>query len=170
MQVRIPGWPIAVGRAEDWANLVRVMGRDDWLRDESLCSPEARRAREDEIEAGIAAWTRTQSAAKAAAVLQGAGVAAAPVHRSDEVTQDPHLQASRFFYDIDRPHVGQQWQTGLPIRRNGERYPMRGLAPFLGGDTEAVLTAIVEWDAAEFQQLLTDGVVSLAPTQLRQAG
>ncbi|ETX00793.1 MAG: hypothetical protein ETSY1_09900 [Candidatus Entotheonella factor] len=161
---------IAVARAEDWANLVRVMGRDDWRRDESLCSSEARRTCEDEIEAGIAAWTRTQSAAAAAAALQSAGVAAAPVHRSDEVTQDPHLQARQFFYDIDRPHVGQQWQTGLPLLRNGARYPMRGLAPFLGSDTEAVLTTIMGRDAAEFDQLLTDGVASLAPTQLRQAG
>ncbi len=161
---------IAVAGAEDWTRLARVIGRDDWLHDESLRTPEARRAREDEIEAGIAAWTRTQPAVNAAAALQCAGVAAAPVHRTDEVTRDPHLQARRFFYGIDRAHVGQQWQTGLPLLRNGARYPMRGLAPFLGGDSEAVLTTTMGRSAAEFRQLLNAGVVSLAPTQLRQSG
>jgi hypothetical protein len=47
---------------------------------------------------------------------------------------------------------------------------MRGLAPFLGGDSEAVLTTLTECSAATFRQLLSDGVVSLAPTQLRQSG
>lgn len=161
---------IAVAGPEDWTRLARAIGRDDWLHDTSLRRPEARRAREDEIEAGIAAWTRTQPAVTAAAELQKAGVAAAPVHRADEVTQDPHLQARRFFYDIKRAHVGQQWQTGLPLLRNGERYPMRGLAPALGGDSEAVLTGIMGRSIDEFHQLIDDGVVSLAPTQLRQSG
>ncbi len=159
---------IAVAGMEDWKSLAQVVGRDDWLRDASLRTPEGRRTREDEIEAGIAAWTRTQSAVAAAAALQKAGVAAAPVSRTDEVTQDPHLQARQYFYSIDRAHVGQQWQAGLPLLRNGARYPMRGLAPFLGGDSEAVLTAIMGRSEAEFRQLLADGVVGLAPTQLRQ--
>ncbi len=161
---------IAVAGAEDWAGLARVIGRDDWWQDASLRTPEARRTREDEIEAGISAWTQTQEAKTAAAALQRAGVAAAPVHRTDEVTHDPHLQARRFFYDIKRQHVGQQWQAGLPLQRNRERYPMRGLAPFLGGDSEAVLTSIMGRSSEEFRQLLTDCVVSLAPTQLRQSG
>jgi crotonobetainyl-CoA:carnitine CoA-transferase CaiB-like acyl-CoA transferase len=160
---------LAVVGIEAWESLAGVMGRDDWRHDASLCTPEGRRAREDEIEAGISAWTRTQSSGTAAAVLQQAGIAAAPVHRTDEVTTDPHLQARRFFYGIERAHVGQQWQTGLPLLRNGERYPMRGLAPFLGGDSEAVLTAITGCSTAEFRQFLTDGVVSLVPTQLRQS-
>ncbi len=161
---------IAVAGTEDWTHLVRVIGRDDWLHDASLHTSEARRAREDEIEAGISAWTRTQPAVTAAAELQKAGVAAAPVHRTDEVTQDLHLQARQYFYGIERAHVGQQWQAGLPLQRNGARYPMRGLAPFLGGDSETVLTAIMGRSIDEFRQLLADGVVSLTPTQLRQSG
>ncbi len=160
---------LAVVGTEAWESLAGVMGRDDWLRDASLRTPEGRRAREDEIEAGISAWTRSQPSGTAAAALQQAGIAAAPVHRTDEVTTDPHLQARRFFYSIERAHVGKQWQTGLPLLRNGERYPMRGLAPFLGGDSEAVLTAITGCSTPEFRQFLTDGLVSLVPTQLRQS-
>ena len=161
---------LAVVDVAAWESLARAIGRDDWWHDASLRTPKARRVREDEIEAGIAAWTRTQPIGTAAAVLQQVGVAAAPVHRTDEVTTDPHLQARRFFYGIERAYVGQQWQTGLPLRRNGERYPMRGLAPFLGGDSEAVLTTLTGCSAAAFRQLLSDGVVSLVPTQLRQSG
>ena len=161
---------LAVVDVDAWESLAHVMGRDDWLQDASLCTTEGRRAREDEIEAEIAAWTGIQPAGTAAAMLQQAGVAAALVHRTDEVTTDPHLQARRFFYGIERAHVGQQWQAGLPLLRNGERYPMRGLAPFLGGDSEALLTTIAGCSTAAFRQLLADGVVSLAPTNLRQSG
>ncbi len=161
---------IAVTSNEGWANLARAIGRDDWLHDTSLCTPAARRAREDEIETDLAAWTRTQETKTAASVLQRAGVAAAPVHRTDEVTEDPNLQTRRFFYNIERQYVGQQWQAGLPLQRNQARYPMRGLAPFLGGDSEVVLTTLLERKPDKFRQLLTDGVVSLSPTQLRQSG
>ncbi len=161
---------IAIGSTEEWTRLARVLGREDWLQDADLHSPEQRRAHEDEIEAGIAQWTRTQTPNHAANVLQQVGVAAAPIHRTNEVTQDLHLQERQFFYGIERAHVGQQWQAGLPVQRNRERYPMRGVAPFLGGDSEALLMTLAGCSTAEFQQLLADGVVSLAPTQLRQPG
>ena len=159
---------IAIGGAGNWKNLARVIERDDWLHDESLLDVEARRAREDEIEAGISEWTQKLKPAAAVAVLQQAGVAAAPVHRTDEVVRDPHLRHRHFFCCVEREHVGRQWQAGLPLRRNGKRYPVRGPAPFLGGDSEAILTSIAGCSRAEFLKLLSDGIVSLAPTQLKQ--
>jgi crotonobetainyl-CoA:carnitine CoA-transferase CaiB-like acyl-CoA transferase len=162
---------VAIAVADDtaWVALAQAMGRDDWATDPSLATASERRRRENGIEAAITAWTRPQAAATLAATLQNLGVAAAPVHATDQVATDPHLQASGFFYDIERPHVGRQWQAGLPFRINGERYPMRGLAPFLGGDSEAVLKALPGVDDDRYARLLADETVSLAPTQLRQS-
>ena len=44
---------------------------------------------------------------------------------------------------------------------------MCGLAPFLGGDSEAVLTRLLGVDGADYRRLVEEGVVSFAPTQLR---
>jgi hypothetical protein len=46
---------------------------------------------------------------------------------------------------------------------------MRGLAPFLGGDSEAVLKALPGVDDDRYARLLADETVSLVPTKLRQS-
>jgi crotonobetainyl-CoA:carnitine CoA-transferase CaiB-like acyl-CoA transferase len=150
---------ISVSDDAGWQGLAKLIG---WTGD-----GQTRRADETAIEAAISAWSRPQTREAAASALQALGVAAAPVWKLHEVDQDAHLKARAFFYDVERRHIGQQYQAGLPFRRNGMRYPMRGLAPFLGGDSEAALTSIVGIEQSEFQQLLDTGVVSLTPTQLR---
>jgi crotonobetainyl-CoA:carnitine CoA-transferase CaiB-like acyl-CoA transferase len=158
---------IAVTGAEGWRGLARVIGRQDWVDDISLQSLEGRRRMEDEIDKAITEWTASREGGSAAKLLQSAGVAAAPLHFMDQVTEDRHLRARSFFYEIERPYTGHQWQTSLPLRLKGKRYPMRGLAPFLGGDSERVLVGLLDVDAAAYQRLIEDGVVSFAPTQLR---
>ena len=158
---------LAVPDEKAWQGLCKLMGRRDWLADEGLANAGGRRARQDEIEAGLAAWTVHQPRDMIAAALQEAGVSAGPVLHVHEVDTNFHLQARDFFYDVDRPHSGQQNHAGLPFRRNGQRYPMRGLAPTLGGDSEQVLTDLAAVSDKRFADLLTAGVVSLAPTQLR---
>jgi crotonobetainyl-CoA:carnitine CoA-transferase CaiB-like acyl-CoA transferase len=158
---------IAVTGIEGWRGLARAIGRDDWAEDEGLAPPKARRRIEDEIEAAISAWTAGQDGAGAAEALQTAGVAAAPLHYMDQVTEDQHLRARSFFYEIERTQYGHQWQTGLPLLLDGERYPMRGLAPLLGGDSERVLVGLLGVQDAVYRRLIDDGVVSFVPTQLR---
>ena len=159
---------LAVLDEAGWRRLCGLMGREDWLEDSRLANPAARRAREAELEGAIATWTAARDAPQCAAQLQAAGIAAAPVNKAGEVMEDPHLVARRFFYNIERPFVGPQRQAGLPVQVDGERYPMRGLAPTLGGDTEALLSHLEGIDAAGFARLLDEGIVSLAPTQLRK--
>ena len=155
---------ITVSSPRAWHGLVETLGRRDWA---GLSHLEARRAIEDEIEAEISRWTRTRDGPKAAEILQAAGVAAAPLLWMDQVTEDAHLRARSFHYEIEREHIGRQRQTGLPLRLDGARYPMRGLAPFLGGDSETVLTGLLGVRDEEYRRLIDEGVVSFAPTQLR---
>ncbi len=158
---------VAVADVEAWRGLARVLGRQDWAKDPALGSLEARRAIEEEIDAAISDWTTSRDGASAARILQAAGVTAAPVSWTDEVTEDPHLRARGFHYEIERPHVGRQRQTGLPLRVDGARYPMRGLAPFLGGDSERVWVDLLGLAKADYRRLIDTGVVSFAPTSLR---
>lgn len=153
---------IACGDAA-WPALAEVIG----LADIAGYSAAARRAKADEIDAAISTWSRDRDPAEAAAKLQTLGIAAAPVRPMEDVEPDPHFAARDFFYEIERAHIGHQRQAGLPFRRNGARYPMRGLAPFLGGDSADVLGRLAGVDEAGFARLLDSGVVSFAPTVLR---
>ena len=160
---------LAVALTSDaaWPALARAIGRDDWAADAALASAAMRRSIEAEIARTIAEWCRGRRADAAAATLQGAGVAAAAVASPGEVEADPQLRARGFFYTVDRPYVGRQLQASLPFLRNGARPPLRGPAPFLGGDSEAVLKELLGVADETYDDLLAMGVVSLRPTQLR---
>ncbi len=123
---------------------------------------------EDAKEAALATWLARTACGRAVAQLQHAGISAAPVQGMDVVERNPHLRARAFFYDIDRPHVGKQVQAGLAVRYGaGARLPMRGLAPYLGGDSETLLQRYAGVASEEFHGLVADGIVCLEPTQLR---
>ena len=157
---------ISIEDEDAWTRLAALLGRPDWMAG-ALRDTSRRRMHEDEIEAAIEGWTRNIGSVDAAFLMQSQGIAAAPVHRTNEVQSDPHHVARGFFYKIERPHVGVQLQAGLPVKRDGQRYPMRGLAPFLGADSDTVLRQHV--DKNGFEELLITGIVSHQPTRLRQA-
>jgi crotonobetainyl-CoA:carnitine CoA-transferase CaiB-like acyl-CoA transferase len=74
-----------------WAALALAIGRNDLAADPALTLA-GRKAREDELEAAIAAWAATRDPREAGAALQRAGVAASAVVPTHELFADPHLQ------------------------------------------------------------------------------
>ena len=63
---------IAVRDARDWRALCDALGRADWRDDAALASADARRARGEEIDAAISAWTEARDASAIEAELQAA--------------------------------------------------------------------------------------------------
>ena len=61
--------------------------------DAALATNDGRAARQDELEAGIAAWTCLQDDYEAFHRLQAAGVPAAPVLEGSRALEDPHAVA-----------------------------------------------------------------------------
>ena len=47
------------------------------------------------------------------AMLQSAGVAAAPVYSCKDLYKDPHLRARQFFVEINHPVVGKRELLGI---------------------------------------------------------
>ncbi len=148
-----------------WPALAQKLGRPGW----STMDLTDRCARADQIDATISAWAAGKDASEAAAVLQAARVAAAPLLPIHQVEADPQMNARDFFYETERPYIGRLKQAGLPFRRNGARYPMRTLAPFLGADSADALRDIANVSDTAFRDLIKSGIVSLKPTQLRSA-
>lgn len=130
---------VAVGDDAAWRRLCEVIGREDLGADAGLASLAGRKAREDEIEAAVAAWARGQEAREAAAALQAAGVAAGPVLGAHELCADPHLAACGYWASQQRRYVGEHLTPGAPFRHDGARPPVTRPAPVLGEHTDEVL-------------------------------
>tara|TARA_R110002124_G_scaffold287256_1_gene471963 strand:+ start:52376 stop:54730 length:2355 start_codon:yes stop_codon:yes gene_type:complete len=157
---------IAVDSESAWRSLADVLGLDVEFT-EDLIELEARRTREDEIEGRISDWIKGMDVVEAARILQLAGVIAAPILKPEETMSDSHLSERLFFFDTEREHIGRQAQVALPMLIDGLRPPLRGVAPYLGGDTKDVLSRILGLGNKDYELLLEAGVVSLQPTKLR---
>ncbi len=101
-----------------------------------------RQAREDDIETSIARWAATRDPAPAAARLQSAGVAAAPVLPADALSRDRHLREAGFWTTANRPYIGDHVIPNAPIRFDGARLPISRPAPTLGQHTAEVLAEL----------------------------
>ena len=66
---------LSVRSEAEWAALCEVLGRADWQADARLGTMDGRQAAADEIDAGIATWTRERPAATAVQALQAGGIA-----------------------------------------------------------------------------------------------
>ena len=67
---------------------------------------EARRARVDEVEAAVAAWTRDRARAEVAELLQAEGIEAVPVEDFGDVYHDEQLAARGHFVHLTHPFMG----------------------------------------------------------------
>ncbi|HZU89879.1 MAG TPA: CoA transferase [Stellaceae bacterium] len=150
----------------------RCAGEDEWLslavaddaQWQSLCAlvpalrplsglgfaERAERCRE--IDAALARWARPLAAAAAAATLRDAGIPAAALATSRDLVACPHLRA-RGFWEPDDAGV----LPGLPWRAGFGR--IRGPAPALGADTDAVLREVLALSDDEIAALRATGAL-----------
>ena len=139
---------------EEWAALAGIIGLDD----PSLATLDARRARIDEVEAAVGAWTASHTRLEVATALQAAGIEAVPVEDFGDLHDDPQVAHRGHFVSLTHPFMGER-----PYQHNGFR--IEGLAsgysrpgPTLGQDNDWVQTEVLGLSDDERAKLAEDGV------------
>ena len=127
----------------EWEAFCRASGHEGWLSDPRFASAAARYEQHDALDELIAAWTRGRSKFEAAALLQAAGVPAAPVLQADEVLADPQLAARELFDLLDVRALGPTpIQRYFPPKFDGRGFPARGPDPGFGEHTVEALVEV----------------------------
>ncbi len=157
---------IAVCDDTQWRATCGVLGRPDLA---NLTTAE-RRAREDELETLISAWTAARPAEDAMNTMQAAGVAAGVVRVPIDLDKDPHLTARGFWHRMDRPFIGPHWQSSAAWREGKDPYPIRRVAPTLGQDNEAILSGMLGLDPAALERLAAADIIGTIPKPRRAQG
>lgn len=150
----------AISVLEDgqWEGLRTVIGNRAWTRDPALATLEGRKTHEDELEAGIAAWTATQVAEELAERLQAAGVPAYPVNDARGVQTDPQLAARGHFWEITHPVIGPMTWDAPAYRLSGTPAYPKAPAPKLGQHNEYVYRELLGYSEQEFVELMVQRV------------
>lgn len=92
---------ISVSDDEDWDALLAAMGDPGWATHPRFATRASRQRHADELDAGIAAWTRDFAPFELMAGLQAAGVAAGVVQHDAALRQDPQLAHRGHFIRLE---------------------------------------------------------------------
>ena len=150
---------ISVMSDTQWSALCQAIGRGDWAADAGLGEAAGRKGREDEVEAGLAAWCGERTAEEAQERLQAAGVPAHLVATMADVQHDPQLRARGHFWETDHPVIGPLTYDGPAYLLSETRAGPRNPAPLLGQHTEQVFREVLGYSEDELAELVASGAL-----------
>jgi crotonobetainyl-CoA:carnitine CoA-transferase CaiB-like acyl-CoA transferase len=130
---------VAITSRTDWATLCKIIGNPLWANDDAVAAIEQRNQHADEIERAITEWASGHSAADGAAILQSAGVPAAPAIPNHALADDPQLAQSGFWQYMERKYIGRHLMGASPFRFDGKRPALRSPAPLFGEHSAKIL-------------------------------
>jgi crotonobetainyl-CoA:carnitine CoA-transferase CaiB-like acyl-CoA transferase len=148
----------------EWDALVRVAGRPEWTRDARFASLQSRLAHQDELDATVGEWTRTQEPFDCMDRLQRAGVPAGVCQDAeDRCERDPQLAELQWLTELTGSKIGR-WPVGELSMKMSATPPYAGGiidrgAPCYGEDNEHVLTNLLGLSRDDVRTLAADGVI-----------
>ncbi len=142
-----------------WQALAHVIGRDDLL-DLTL---DERRARHDELDVAISAWTATQHPDEVIELLVPFGVPVSRVLDTNTIHDDPHLNARGFWIEVENAKMRAYKQAGIAWHLAECETTVTKHAPFFGEHTREVLTSVAGLSNDEVDALYAAGVTADAP-------
>ncbi len=145
---------IACWTDEEWARLAHLMGVDE----PELVTVAQRRARIDDVEALVAAWTHTRSRLAVAEQLQELGIEAVPVNDFGDVHSDPQVAHRDHFIPLTHPAMGLRIYERSGFRISGCPSGYARSSPTLGQDNMWVQTELLGLSEVERKKLTADGV------------
>ncbi|MEU0743748.1 CaiB/BaiF CoA-transferase family protein [Streptomyces sp. NPDC006134] len=149
---------ISVQNEREWAALCRhFLERPGLVEDPRFATGSARVAHRDALDAILAERFRALDGARAAELLDAAGVAHAPVNDMRQFLGHPVLDARRRWRDVPLPGGGTVRALIPPADLSGVTARM-GAVPALGEHTDRILAELGH-GAAERDALRADGVV-----------
>ena len=157
---------IACESDAQFADLSRLMGREDWIqRYGSFTDRDHARA---EIDSVIGGWTSDRDAGQLMRELQGLGIAAGAVYDGRGLLEDQHLRARDFFITQHHTYAGARRYPLQPYRFAHWSGPeVDRPSPTLGRDTREVLARLTLLTEAEVDQMEADDVIGTIPLAAR---
>jgi crotonobetainyl-CoA:carnitine CoA-transferase CaiB-like acyl-CoA transferase len=137
-----------------WLALCECIGRPDLGADSGLRDAAGRRARHDEIDRAMAAWSRTLAPEAAATMLQARGIAATPTLTPADVLTDRHLATRGFASHVDSLAGGRRATLGFPWLVDGARPADFRRPPDLGQHNREIFLDLLGLDPVEYQRLI----------------
>jgi crotonobetainyl-CoA:carnitine CoA-transferase CaiB-like acyl-CoA transferase len=121
----------------------RLVGREDLFADPRFADDDLRWEHGDELNDIMQRWCSDKTKAEIQTLLERAKLPAAPLHSTQEVLDDPHVQAMGYLQRIPFPGATRDVPIiETPFRLSATPGTIRRRAPLLGEHTDEVLAEI----------------------------
>ena len=155
---------LSVRSDEEWLRFCRAVGRQEWDHDR-FRSEEGRTAYHDELDRLVSDWTSLYDHHEAAAILQAAGVPAAPVLANWEMLSNHHFHDRGFYIPIAHPEMGVFPYPGMPWKLSDTPGVVRRASPTYGEHNDLVFRKLLKLGDDEIRELYEKGIAAHAPPE-----
>ena len=165
-----PGWALrtAPGGPNDyvyviiqppgWANLMRVIGREELIDDPEWSTPKARLSKLDQCFDMIEQWTMTKTKFEVMEILNPLNVPCGPILSIEELLNEEALMKTGTVAEVDHPTRGAYRTVGNPIKLSNSPSTVTR-SPLLGEHTDEILTSVLGYSADEIEELRSNGAI-----------
>ncbi|WP_060482634.1 CaiB/BaiF CoA-transferase family protein [Pseudomonas sp. NBRC 111119] len=150
---------LTVGNDSQFRKFAEVAGQPEWADDARFATNKLRVANRAQLIPLIRQATVFKTTAQWVSQLEAAGVPCGPINDLAQVFQDPQVLARGLAVSMPHPLGGSVPQVASPIRLSQTPVEYRRAPPLLGEHTDAVLTDVLELDAAQLKRLRDTGVI-----------
>ena len=157
---------IAVASDEEFAALVKVLGKAELARDSRFATVASRKENEAALDAAISELTKEQDPVALERALQSAGVKACQVVKPYLLAEDEGLGHIGFFQLLSREVTGEHPFKRWPFRFSSIDVSHRRPPPLLGEHNGEVLTALLGLSEEELARLERERVIGTTPLGL----
>ncbi|MBI3375467.1 MAG: CoA transferase [Betaproteobacteria bacterium] len=149
---------VSVETAAQWNALCATLGCNDLAASAGSAAP-ALKVHESAVEKLLERWAAARDSDAAVALLQRAGVPAAPVLAAEDLLRDPQLAAAGTWRRAERKYIGSHIVPLAPYRLDGSAPPLHRPAPTLGEHNAEILGGELGLAACELDELAAAGVI-----------
>jgi crotonobetainyl-CoA:carnitine CoA-transferase CaiB-like acyl-CoA transferase len=155
---------IAIQSDAQWRTLIDEMGSPQWARDARFATAANRKANEDDLDRGVAEYTRDQVRYELMDRLQKRGISACVVQTAaDRYERDEQLKARGYFVPLVHSEIGTWPIENFPAKFESMRVDVGGLpgrgAPTMGEDNDYVYCELLGLKPAEIATLKEEWVI-----------
>ena len=147
-----------ITQAPVWADICRVIGREEWITDPAYAKPEARLPHLKDIFDTIEQWTMTKTKFEAMTILNQHDIPCGPILSMKEIAEDQSLRATGTVVEVDHPTRGKYLSVGNPIKLSDSPSEV-ARSPLLGEHNNEILRDVLHFDAKRMADVHASGAL-----------
>ena len=155
---------LAVLNSKLFQALAGAMGQPELAREARFASDDDRSAHEPALRALVEAWAGTMTVEQVVAMLEHAGVPAAPIWNIAQALQSPQAEARGLLHAVGDMRLPGLKLPVQPVRFGGAAPSLPGRAPALGEHTDALLGQLLGLGIDKLAELRAAGVIGTRST------